>query len=59
MNKWTLDVYEQLRKYKRKRAELVAIGCYRKFAAASRAKEETFWLKWLERWIDISNKLKD
>lgn len=50
---------EQLRKYKIKRAEWVAIGCCRKFSASFNVEEETFWMKWLKRWIDIEDKLKE
>lgn len=50
---------EQLRKYKRKRAELVAIVCYRKFAASTKIKEEVFWMKWHNYWADIADKLKE
>lgn len=50
---------EKLRKYKRKRAEWVAIVCYRKFAESSSVKEEDFWMKWHNYWADIAYKLKE
>ena len=49
---------EQLRKYKIKIAEWVAIGCYRKFSASSSVEEEIFWMKWLSA-LDIEDKLKE
>lgn len=50
---------QQLLKHKIKRAEMIERECFHKLCKASLPKEETFWIKWLKRWIQIETNLKE